>query len=442
MSASRRFAPDVLFPKNWTAHHMTRAFRYRNYRLFFTGQAVSLVGLWMQRVAMSWLIYRLTNSPLHLGLIDFAGQIPVLFLGFFAGALLEGWDLRRTIVVCQILSTLQALLLALLTLTNTVAYWHVLFLSIFLGLVNAFEVPARQSFVVHMVDRPEDVGNAIALNSSLFNCARLLGPSLAGVVIATVGEGICFLANGLSYGASLMALLIMRIPPRKKEEQEGEKLPITRRIGQGIRYAWKNPPIRAILLTLMVMSICGFPYLVMLPIFARDILQGGPKSLGFLLGATGIGALIASIRLAMRPSPVGLGKVLGISVCLFGTGITLFSASRWLPLSLALMGLIGFGMVSLMISCNTLLQTLVEENKRSRIMSLYIISVMGISPFGSLITGWIASYWGAPLTLGTGGVFCILAGMLFLKNHPVLWAHASKIYRAKGLLPPEKPEEA
>ncbi|HOO62694.1 MAG TPA: MFS transporter, partial [Synergistaceae bacterium] len=421
MSASRRFAPDVLLPKNWTAHHMLRAFRYRNYRLFFTGQAVSLVGLWMQRVAMSWLIYRLTNSPLHLGMIDFAGQIPVLFLGFFAGALLEGWDLKRTIIICQILSTLQAFLLALLTFTGTVAYWHVLLLSIFLGLVNAFEVPARQSFVVHMVDRPEDVGNAIALNSSLFNSARLLGPSLAGVVIATAGEAICFLANALSYGTSLTALLMMRIPPRKKEEKEEENTSIGERVGEGIRYAWHNPPIRAILLTLVVLSICGLPYLVMLPIFARDILQGGPKSLGFLLGATGVGALIASIRLAMRPSPVGLGKTLGIAACLFGTGITLFSASRWFLLSLPLMGLIGFGMVSLLISCNTLLQTLVEENKRSRIMSLYIISVMGISPFGSLITGWTASHLGAPLTLGSGGVICVLAGVLFLRNYPKLW---------------------
>ncbi len=437
MAASRRFAPDVLFPKDWTTHHMTRAFRYRNYRLFFTGQAVSLVGLWMQRVAMSWLIYRLTNSAFHLGMVDFAGQIPVFFLGFFAGALLEGWDLRRTILLCQILSMVQALLLAFLTLTGTVVYWHVLLLSIFLGFINAFEIPARQAFVVQMVERREDVGNAIALNSSLFNCARLLGPSLAGVVIAMVGEGLCFLANGLSYGASLGALLMMRITPRVKPEKNAETLPLHKRVNEGILYAWGNPPIRVILLTLVVLSICGLPYLVMLPIFARDILQGGPKSLGFLLGATGIGALIASIRLAMRPSPVGLGKVLGMSTCLFGASITLFSASRWFPLSFILMGFIGFGMVSLLISCNTLLQVLVEEDKRSRIMSLYIISVTGISPFGSLLAGWIASYLGAPLTLGCGGIVCIMAGILFLREHPRLWIYASEIYRAKGLLPQE-----
>ena len=437
MTGPRRFAPDILFPKNWTSRHMTRAFRYRNYRLFFTGQTVSLVGLWMQRVAMSWLIYRLTNSSLHLGLVDFAGQIPVLFLGFFAGALLERWDLRKTIMLCQTLSMVQALLLAFLTLTGTVVYWHVLLLSVFLGIINAFEIPARQAFVVQMVDRPEDVGNAIALNSSLFNSARLVGPSLAGVVIALVGEGLCFLANGLSYGASLAALAMMRIAPRKQEAKKDEGS-IKSRISQGIRYAWGHPPIQAILLILVLISLFGLPYLVMLPVFARDILQGGPKSLGFLLGATGIGALIASLRLAMRSSPVGLGKVLGISVCLFGAGVTLFSASRWFPLSFLLMGLIGFGMVSLLISCNTLLQVLVEEDKRSRVMSLYIISVLGISPFGSLLTGWLASHFGAPLTLGCGGIICILGGVLFLRNHPRLWGYAAEIYRAKGLLPQEQ----
>ncbi len=433
MSGLRRFPLDVLMPKNWTSHHMFRAFQYKNYRLFFSGQTVSLLGLWMQRVAMSWLIYRLTGSSFYLGLADFVGPVPVLFLGFFAGALLEGWDLRKSIMGCQVLSMFQAFVLAVLTLTGNVAYWHILSLSVFLGVVNAFDVPARQAFVIHLVTRQEDVGNAVALNSSLFNAARLVGPSIAGILIAFVGEGFCFLANALSYGASLWALSLVRLTPCTKEETL-EALPVRQRITQGVAYAWATFPIRAILILLVVVSFFGLPYLTMLPIFAGEILHGGSQGLGFLLGATGLGALGVSIYFAMRSSPVGLGKVLGLGVCLLGGSIVLFASSSWFYLSFCLMFFIGAGMVSILICCNTLLQNLVEEGKRSRIMSLYIVAVVGIAPFGSLVTGWVASLIGAPLTLGGGGLICLGAGILFLKKHALFWAHASRIYKIKGFL--------
>ena len=418
-----------------TLQKLFRALRSRNYKLFFGGQAVSLTGYWMQRVAMSWLVYRITGSPMALGIVDFVGQIPTLFLGFFAGTLLDRWDLRRVVIVCQTISMGHAFLLAALTLSGVVEYWHVVALSAVLGVVNAFELPARLSFVVHLVDDPEDLSNAIALNSTLFNGARLVGPSLAGVVIAMLGEGLCFLANGLSYLATLVALLSVHLArPARAEKRPGRVLEETR---EGWNYAMNFLPIRTILFSVASISFFGLPYLILLPVFAGDILQGGPQTLGFLTAASGIGALFGSCRMALRTTPVGLSLVIARTMALFGTAVAAFAFSRMVPLSMLLMAPIGFSMVVTFIACNTLLQTLVEDDKRSRVMSLYNMAVSGIAPLGSFCAGWSASLVGAPTTQAVGGLASVITAVLLWRSLPSLrrWAHP--ILVAKGFLPPE-----
>ncbi len=416
-------------------HNLFRALKSRNYKLFFGGQAVSLTGYWMHRVAMSWLVYRITGSPLALGIVDFMGQIPTLFLGFFAGTLLDRWDLRRVIIVCQSICMVHALLLATLTLTGVVQYWHVVALSAVLGVVNAFELPARLSFVVHLVDDPEDLSNAIALNSTLFNGARLVGPSLAGVVIAVLGEGLCFLTDGTSYLATLVALLSMRMTrSARAEAQPGKVLEETR---EGWRYAMGFLPIRTILLAVASISFFGLPYLVLLPVFAGDILKGGPQTLGFLTAASGIGALFGSCRMALRSSPVGLSSVIARTMGLFGAAVATFAFSRVVPLSMVLMAPIGFSMVVTFIACNTLLQTLVDDDKRSRVMSLYNMAVIGIAPLGSLCAGWSASIVGAPLTQAVGGVASMITAFLLWRSLPSIQQSARSTMVAKGFLSSE-----
>lgn len=433
MSWSRRFSPDILNLKKVRVHHLLRAMKHRNYRIFFMGEMVSLSGLWMQRVAMSWLVYRMTDSAFMLGAVDFIGQIPVFLLGMFTGVLLEKMDLRKVIFLCQGLSMGHAFILAFFTLTGRVEYWHVFILSALLGLVNAFEIPARQAFVVHLVDKSEDLGNAIALNSSLFNVARLLGPSLGGLTIAAVGEGICFVLNGFSYFATLTALTIMKLR-ECKGDCDGSPRNVIEGLREGLLYVKGFSPIRNTLLALVVISFAGIPYLVLLPVFAKEILRGGPQILGFLMAASGIGALAGSIRLALRHSPVGLGKIMAISMSFFGIFVSLFSVSRSLVLSLLLMVFVGFFMVSAMVSCNTFIQTLVDDDKRSRVMSLYIVSILGIAPLGSLNAGWFASMVGAPVTLVCGGMVCVGMGVILWKQHPEMWEAALPIYRRKNMV--------
>lgn len=411
---------------------LSRALRHRNYRLFFGGEVVSLSGLWMQRVAMSWLVYRLTSSVFLLGAVDFVGQLPVFFLASFAGVYLEGWDLRRVIIICQILSMVHAFLLAILTLSGVVTYWHIIVLSVLLGVVNAFEIPARQAFIIHMVEDRQDLGNAIALNSSLFNVARLLGPSLAGVVIALVGEGICFLMNGFSYGATLWALFAMKL--KRGGRTFTEKRPLLENFFEGIAYVRGFFPIRAALMALVVVSFFGLPYLVLLPVFAKDILSGGPQTLGFLTAASGMGALGGSFMLALRKTPVGLGKIMALAMSGFGICVALFAFSRWFPFSLLLMAGIGFTMISSMVAGNTLIQTLVDDDKRGRVMSLFIVALTGIAPFGSLFAGWLASKIDAPLTLACGGFICVGMGGWLWKKYPVLWEYAEPVYKKLHLI--------
>jgi MFS family permease len=390
-----------------------RALRSRNYRLFFTGQAFSLVGTWMQRVAMSWLVYRLTSSPFALGVVDFASQIATLLLGFFAGALVDRVDLRRLLVWTQALAMGQALLLSALTLTGKVSFLSVLACGAFLGMINAFDMPARHAFVIRMVDRKEDLGNAIALNSSLFNLARLLGPSLAGIVIAAVGEGLCFLLNGLSYFSIIVALKAMRLNPAPEQRHTA---PALAGIRQGLAYAWENRSIRDILTLLCCLSLLGLPYVVMMPVFAREVLRGGPRTLGFLMGATGIGALAGSMLLAARKGTKGLEKGIPVAAGLFSAAVIGFAFSPVPAASYILVAMAGFGMISTLAACNTMLQTLVDNAYRGRIMSLYTMSLVGIAPFGSLCAGWLTDRIGVRLALAIGGACCMGASLWFRKR--------------------------
>lgn len=417
---------------DWEKSTLFRAFRHRNFRLFYMGQIVSLSGLWMQRVAMNWLVYRITGSPLLLGTVDFMTQIPVLFFGSFTGAFLEGRNLRRVIMICQTISMLHALTLAALTLTGAVEYWHILVLAAIVGTSDSFEVPARQGFTIRLVEDEHDLGNGIALTSSLFNVTRLVGPSVAGMVIAVVGEGVCFLMNGMAYSATLTALFLMRFG--KPLVTEKTRQSVLAGMKEGIRYAASFIPIRNYLAAIAMVSFFAFPYGVLLPVFARDILGGGPRTLGFLLGASGLGALAGSVMLARRKSPVGLGKIMGLAAVSLGFTMAAFSLSRFLPLSIALMACLGFFMVSILVSCNTLVQNLVEEDKRNRVMSLFIVCAMGITPIGSLNAGWIAGRLGAPAALFGGGVITLMIGAALLRAWPAMWALSEPVYRAKKLL--------
>ena len=408
-----------------------RALRHRNYRLFFLGQGISLIGTWMQQIALNWLVYRLTHSAFLLGVVGFTGRIPVFLLGSFAGVLADRWNRHRILVVTQSLAAIQACILAILVLTGTIAVWHIIVLSIALGFINALDVPTRQSFVVAMIEKREDLGNAIALNSSMANGGRLLGPSVAGILIALVGEGMCFLLNALSFLAVIGALLAMKINAKKPQ---GWNRNILHELKEGFSYAFGFPPIRSLLLLLGLVSLMGMPFTVLMPIFAGKILEGGPSTLGFLMGAMGTGALTGTLYLASRKNVLGLGRIIAIASGLFGVGLIFFSFSRNFLLSLLLMIPTGFGLFVQMTSANTVLQTLVEDDKRGRVMSFHSMAIMGMTPFGSLLAGSLASQIGAPYTVMISGISCILGSLMFAKKLPMLRLLVHPIYVEKGII--------
>jgi MFS family permease len=418
--------------KEKTLAFMLRALRHRNYRLFFGGQSVSLIGTWMTRLATAWLVYRLTHSALLLGLVSFAGQIPTFLLAPFAGVWVDRWNRHRVLVVTQVLAMLQSFALAGLALANIITVWDILWLSLFQGLINAFDMPARQAFVVQMVEDRRDLGNAIALNSSMVNMARLIGPSVAGIVIAAVGEGYCFLIDGISYFAVIGSLLLMKIAELPKSRAPRSTFAELR---DGWNYVSGFPPIRSILLLLGVISLMGMPYTVLMPIFAGKILGGGPHTLGFLMGAVGVGALTGAFRLAARRSVLGLGRLTAISAAVFGGGLVAFSRSPWLWLSLILMFVVGIGMMQQMASSNTILQTIVEEDKRGRVMSYYAMAFTGMAPFGSLLAGTVANRIGAPDTLLITGACCIAGAIWFARELPEIRRLVRPIYQELGILP-------
>lgn len=409
-----------------------RALKHRNYRLFFAGQGLSLIGTWMSQVATSWLVYRLTGSALYLGTIGFAGQIPSLVLSPFAGVWVDRADRHRVLKMTQALSMLQSFAMAYLALTKTITIPWILALTAFQGLVNAVDIPARQSFVIHLVEDRADLANAIALNSSMFNAARLIGPSIAGLVIAAAGEGICFLIDGFSYLAVIGSLFLLHVRPSQKS---GVQKNVLHDLKEGWDYVIQSPPIRSILLLLAFVSLVGVPYMVLMPVFAGNVLHGGPHTLGFLTAAVGLGALSGAINLAMRKTVLGLGKRIGMAAAAFGFGLILFGLSHYLWISLLLLFFTGFALMQEMASSNTIVQTIVDENKRGRVMSFYTMAFLGVAPFGSLFAGWLASKIGAPITVMAGGVLSIIVAGWFLSRLNALRELVRPIYVEMGILP-------
>jgi len=387
----------------------------------------------MTRIATSWLVYRLTRSALLLGLVGFAGQIPSFLLAPLAGVLVDRWNRHRLLVVTQILAMLQSAALAWLTLAGVINIWHVLLLSLFQGAINAFDMPARQAFVVEMVEKRADLANAIALNSSMVNAARLLGPSIGGVVIAAVGEGWCFFIDAVSYLAVIASLLLMHLALWPRAAPAGAR--VLPQLREGWAYVAGSAPIRSILLLLALVSLVGMPYTVLMPIFASTILHGGPHTLGFLMAATGVGALLGALVLANRRTVLGLGKVIPAMAGLFGAGLIGFSLSRSLWLSLVLLLVTGLGFMVQMAASNTLIQTLVDDDKRGRVMGFYLMAFMGTAPFGSLLAGALAHRIGAPYTLLLGGCGCIAGALWFASLLPKLRERVRPIYVRMGILP-------
>ncbi|HEY2989850.1 MAG TPA: MFS transporter [Candidatus Binatia bacterium] len=414
------------------AASLGRSLRHRNYRLYLTGQLISVCGTWMQQVALAWLVYRLTGSATLLGAVGFASQIPIFALSPIGGVISDRFSCHRILLVTQSLALFQALLLAVLTLTGRIEVAHLILLGAVLGVVNAFDMPARQSLVNQLVG-PEDLSNAIALNSSMINVARIVGPGLAGLLVAKWGEGFCFLVNALSYLAVLWALLAMKLPERRREADH--QLSMTRSLIEGTRYIARTRPIRALLALLGVTGLFGMTYMTLMPIFAAKIHGGGADVMGLMLGAVGLGALAGALFLARRVELRGLGRIIMVTTIGFGFGLVVFSASHLFWLSLVILLGVGFCWMVLIAACNTVLQALAEDEMRGRVMSVFSMMLVGMAPFGSLIGGWLADRIGAPLVVAIGGLFCAVAGALFAWQLPSLREAALPILIARGMIP-------
>jgi MFS family permease len=426
-------APRPADPPNGTIGFMLRALRYRNYRLFFGGQVVSLAGTWITTTATSWLVYRLTGSALLLGLVGFAGQFPAFLVGPFGGIVADRSDRRRLLVATQTISMLESFALAALTLGGRITVEAILLLNVVQGVVNAFDMPARQAFVIGMIEDKNDLGNAIALNSSMVNVARLAGPSIAGILIAATSEGWCFLIDGVSYVGVIAALIAMRVQahPKPAVDRPGAWA----QFNEGWRYAFGFRPIRSIILLLALVSLVGVPYSVLMPIFAAVVFHGGPHTLGFLMTASGCGALFGALWLATRRSVLGLGRIITLATAAFGAGLIGFSFSPALSLALPCLVVAGFGFIVQMAASNTIIQTIVDDEKRGRVMSFYMMAFLGTAPFGSLIAGWMSSRIGAPHTLLVGGICCLGGAAWFAIELPAIRKAVRPIYIRMGILP-------
>ncbi len=412
--------------------HAWRALRHRNFKLFFYGQSISVLGTWMTRLATSWLVYRMTHSALLLGVVSFAGQIVSFALGPFAGVWVERLNRRKLLVWTQAAAAVQSLALAALTLAHIITLWEIIALTALQGLINAFDMPGRQSFLVQMVEDRNDLSNAIAINSSMANGARLLGPAIAGVVIGAFGEGWCFLIDGASYLAVIASLLLMRIKPAEIRRRATSMLEQMR---EGWDYVRTFPPIRTILMLFSLISLMGYSYAVLLPLFAGQVLHGGARTLGWLTGAAGVGALASALSLALRKSVAGLTRMLQIATAMLGGALILFGFSHTLWLSLLLMVFVGFGMIQCAAASNTIIQSLVPEDKRARTMGYYTMAFFGSAPFGSLLAGTLAHWIGAPRTVMVTGAFCLAGSLWFTFQLPKVNAVIGPIYQQKGLLP-------
>ena len=420
----------ALPPRNSRVASTFRALRYRNFQLFFSGQLVSLIGTWMQSVAQAWLVYRLTGSSVLLGSVAFASQFPVFVVAPLGGAIADRHNRHHIVVATQTASMILAAILAWLTLANRVHVWHIFVLASGLGVVNAFDIPARQSFIVEMVGR-EDQMNVIALNSTMFNGARIVGPAIAGLLVARIGEGWCFMANAISYIAVIGGLLMMKVTSRPIE---GTGASPFQHIKEGFSWVKQMRPIRALLLLLGLVSLVGMPYVVLMPIFADRILHGGARGLGLLMGATGVGAMMAALTLAAKKTLKGLGRWVATSSAGFGFSMILFSQSRWFWLSFALLIPLGFSMMLQMASSNTLIQSMVPDRLRGRVMSVYSMMFMGMAPFGALFAGVVAHKLGAPLTLALGGLGCLVGSAMFGVYLPGLRTEARQLILAQQMV--------
>jgi MFS family permease len=408
-----------------------RALRHRNLRLFFLGHGVSLIGVWMQQVAMGWLVYRLTNSELLLGVIAFAGQFPGLLMAPFAGWLVDHWNRHRIVIVTQVLLALQATAVALLVITDRVEVWHLIALAAFSGLVNGADIPARQSLLVRLVGGPEDLPNAIALNSSMFNGARLVGPAIGGLLVGWVGEGPVFVLNALSYSAVIAALLAMRLPA----ERAWPSGPVLAHIREGFAYAFGSVPTRDTLILFACVSLVGVPYVVLLPVFARDVLGGDARTLGVLTSCAGLGALGGALWLASRDSLSGIGALVWRATGVLGLALVAFAASDVFWVSASVLVVSGCSLMLATASMNTAIQTLVSDRMRGRVMSLYAMGYVGLTPLGSVAGGALATRLGAPMTVTIGGIACLALSLVFAPHLDRVGDDVKRIAGSRGVLP-------
>ena len=412
--------------------HGWRALRHRNFQLFFFGQGVSVIGTWMTRLATTWLVYHLTHSALLLGVVSFAGQIVSFLLGPFAGVWVERFERRKLLLWTQGAAGIQAFALAALTLMHVITLWEIIALAAFQGVINAFDMPGRQSFLIQMVEDRNDLSNAIAINSSMANGARLIGPAIAGLVVAAYGEGACFLIDGISYFAVIASLLLMQIKPLNFSRSQANMLEQMR---EGWDYVSTFRPVRAILVLFVLLSLLGYSWAVLLPLFAAQVLHGGPSTLGWLMGASGVGALVSAVSLAFRRSVVGLTSMLQISSTMLGPALMLFGLSHTLWLSIPLMALVGFAMLQAASVSNTIIQSLVPEEMRARAMSYYTMAFFGAAPFGSLFAGVLANRIGAPHTVIVTGALCLAASVWFSTELPKIRTIIRAVYLQMGLIP-------
>lgn len=406
-----------------------RALRSKNYKLYFLGQAISLIGTWIQATAMSWLVYRITNSTILLGATTFLSQIPNLFLSPFIGVFLDSFSKHKILILTQILLMLQALVLSILTLSNVIKIWHILTLSLILGILNSIDAPARQSFVIEMVESYEDLSNAIALNSFLFNGARLIGPTISGFLIAALGEGLCFMINALSYLAVIIALLFMNIKIKTLTKTEN----IVKDLKEGFNYAFNSIVIRYVLIFIALSSLFASLYSVLMPVFAKDILKGGPQLLGILTGSTGAGALAGAIYLAGREKIKGIEKIIAYSFGTAGIGLLIFSLSKSIYLSVTALFITGISFMLNAVCSNTLIQSIIDNNFRGRVMSIYVMFFMGSMPLGSYLGGYLAKHVGPINTVLLSGIFCITCSLIYRVRLPILQNHIYQILNKKGL---------
>ena len=412
---------------------LLRALRHRNYRLFFSGQSVSLVGTWITRIATLWLVYRLTGSALLLGIVGFCGQIPTLLLAPFSGVLVDRWNRHRILVATQVLSMLQSLALAVLALAGIITVTEILVLQVAQGIINAFDTPARQAFVIDMVEQREEMPNAIALNSSMVTGSRIIGPTIGGILIAAFGEGWCFMVDAISYLAVIASLLAMHLAA--ESARRGRRTSAIEELREGVRYVSGFAPARTVLLLLALVSTMGMPYMVLMPAVASGVLHGGPHTLGFLMTASGVGALAGAMYLAARPSVLGLGRAIVIATATFGVGLAAFALSHTLWLSLALLPIAGGGFMVQTASTNTILQTIVDERLRGRVMAFYAMAFLGTAPIGSLVAGVVASRIGVQMTILLGGLACVAGASWFALRLPKLRAMIRPIYIERGIIP-------